>query len=384
MKKYLVITFFLFFNCGGTQDSTNQVVEKTDTTDTTTSTLADTTTSTLADTTTSTLADTTTSTTIVSNYCGDCDYLDIKEIGSNIGQVPKLAWSDYQRIMSENSAQDDIENFEIIINVGPTTELYFLENESYIQKGINFWKNFILPEKYYAFFYSYNDLNWASNELTSAGFEGDMARAPCRDGVCSGANSGIYQRSPHFGIGTYGINSKDSIDPYRYGPLHIHEITHSVVAAQWIGNARNPQQAANDSTPCWLNEGIAHAAGISLGVDTYEEYLEIRSSQVTGRHIQPPFNDYSASTILNYYNESLPGICTKNPDYVLGYSIGYLTVEALNAMNGSDSAMHMFSNMASGKNFEEAFEITYKLTWSDAKPIFAEYVSSVISDLFNS
>ena len=136
MKKYLVITFFLFFNCGGTQDSTNQVVEKTDT----------------ADTTTSTLADTTTSTTIVSNYCDDCDYLDIKEIGSNIGQVPKLAWSDYQRIMSENSARDDIENFEIIINVGPTTELYFLENESYIQKGINFWKNFILPEKYYAFF----------------------------------------------------------------------------------------------------------------------------------------------------------------------------------------------------------------------------------------
>ena len=135
MKKYLVLTFFLFFNCGGTPNSTNQVVEKTDTTDTTTSTLADTT--------TSTLADTTTSTTIVSNYCDDCDYLDIKEIGSNIGQVPKLAWSDYQRIMSENSARDDIENFEIIINVGPTTELYFLENESYIQKGINFWKNFI-------------------------------------------------------------------------------------------------------------------------------------------------------------------------------------------------------------------------------------------------
>ena len=118
-----------------------------------------------------------------------------------------------------------------------------------------------------------------------------MARAPCRDGVFSGANSGIYQRPPHFGVGTFGINSSDAIDTYRYGPLHIHEVTHSVVAAQWIGIARNPQQSANDASPFWLNEGIAHAAGLSLGVDSYDEYLDMRSSQVTVRHIQAPFND---------------------------------------------------------------------------------------------
>ena len=264
--------------------------------------------------------------------------------------------------------------------------MYFLDNESYIQKGINFWQNFNLPEKYYAFFYSYNDLDWAINELTSSGFEGGMARAPCgyEDGICNGANSGIYHRPPHFGVGVFGINSSDSIDAYRYGPLHIHEVTHSVVAAQWIGNATNPQQNANDASPCWLNEGIAHAAGLSIGVDTYEKYLEIRKTQVTGRHIQPPFDDYSASTILNYYNESIPGICIKNPDYVLGYSIGYLTVEAMSAMSGSDSAMRMYSLMANGQNFEDAFENIYEISWNDAKPIFSEYVSSVIEDLFNS
>ena len=155
-----------------------------------------------------------------------------------------------------------------------STSLYFLDNEEYLQKGINFWQNFALPEKYYGFFYNYSDLDWAINELNSSGFEGDMARAPCRDGVCSGANSGIYQRPPHFGVGTFGINSSDSIDTYRYGPLHIHEVTHSVVASQWIGIARNPQQSANDASPCWLNEGIAHAAGLSLGGGTYEEYLD--------------------------------------------------------------------------------------------------------------
>ena len=381
MKKYLIIPFLLFFTCGGSQDSVDEVAPSSNNIDTTT-TVQDTTTSTttiVEDSTTTTVQDTTT-TTIIKNKCDDCDYVSIGELNGNINSVPQFAWNDYQRIYLENIKFEN-ETFEIILNIGPSTNLYFQDNEQYIQKGISFWQNFALPEKYYGFFYNYSDLDWAINELNSSGFEGDMARAPCRDGVCSGANSGIYQRPPHFGVGTFGINSADSVDAYRYGPLHIHEVTHSVVAAQWIGNARNPQQSANDASPCWLNEGIAHAAGLSLGVETYEEYLDIRSSQVTARHLQ---QTVSASTILNYYNESIPGICIRNPDYVLGYSIGYLTVEAMNAMAGADSAMHMYSVMASGKDFEEAFELTYEISWNNAKPIFAEYVSLVINNLFNS
>ena len=375
MKKISIFLAFLliFSSCGGSEVSDGT---------TTTTTVQDTTTSTttiVEDSTTTTVQDTTT-TTIIKNKCDDCDYVSIGELNGNINSVPQFAWNDYQRIYLENIKFEN-ENFEIILNIGPSTNLYFQDNEQYIQKGISFWQNFALPEKYYGFFYNYSDLDWAINELNSSGFEGDMARAPCRDEVCSGANSGIYQRPPHFGVGVFGINSADSVDAYRYGPLHIHEVTHSVVAAQWIGNARNPQQSANDASPCWLNEGIAHAAGLSLGVETYEEYLDIRSSQVTARHLQ---QTVSASTILNYYNESIPGICIRNPDYVLGYSIGYLTVEAMNAMAGADSAMHMYSVMASGKDFEEAFELTYEISWNNAKPIFAEYVSLVINNLFNS
>ena len=385
MKKYLIITFLLFFTCGGSQDSSNEVASSSNNIDTTT-TVADTTTTTTAPVTegsTTTTVEDTTTTTVVKNKCENCEYVSIGELNANINNVPQFAWNDYQRISNENIKFEN-KTFEIILNIGPSTDLYFLDNEQYLQKGINFWQNFALPEKYYGFFYNYTDLDWAVNELTSSGFEGGIARAPCGDGICNGANSGIDHRPPHFGIGVFGINSSDSIDAYRYGPLHIHEVTHSVVAAQWIGNARNPQQNANDASPCWLNEGIAHAAGLSIGVDTYEKYLEIRKSQVTGRHIQPPYNDYSASTILNYYNESIPGICIKNPDYVLGYSIGYLTVEAMSAMSGSDSAMRMYSLMANGQNFEDAFENIYEISWNDAKPIFSEYVSSVIEDLFNS
>ena len=383
MKQTSLFFFLLLITCGGAesesivvQDSSNDTVLES-----TTTTVDDTTTTTTQETTT-TIQDSTT-TSIPKNKCDDCEYVTITELISNINNVPKYAWNDYQRISKENNIFEN-DSFEIIINIGPSTNLYFQDNEKYIQKGISFWQNFNLPEKYYGFFYNYGDLDWATSELTTTGFEGGMARAPCRDGICSGANSGIYQRPPHFGVGVFGIHSGDSVDNYRYGPLHIHEVTHSVVASQWIGNARNPQQSANDATPCWLNEGIAHAAGISLGVETYEEYLDMRSSQVRARHIQVPFNDYSPSTVLDYYNKSIPGDCIKNPDYVLGYSIGYLTVEAMNAMSGADSAMHMYSVMGSGKDFEEAFEMIYELSWNDAKPIFAEYVSMVITNLFNS
>ena len=383
MKQTSLFFFLLLITCGGgesesivVQDSSNDTIAES-----TTTTVDDTTTITTQETTT-TIQDSTT-TSIPKNKCDDCEYVTITELISNINNIPKYAWNDYQRISKENDIFEN-DSFEIIINIGPSTNLYFQDNEKYIQKGISFWQNFNLPEKYYGFFYNYGDLDWATSELTTTGFEGGMARAPCRDGICSGANSGIYQRPPHFGVGVFGIHSGDSVDNYRYGPLHIHEVTHSVVASQWIGNARNPQQSANDATPCWLNEGIAHAAGISLGVKTYEEYLDMRSSQVRARHIQVPFNDYSASTVLDYYNKSIPGDCIKNPDYVLGYSIGYLTVEAMNAMSGADSAMHMYSVMGSGKDFEEAFEMIYELSWNDAKPIFAEYVSMVITNLFNS
>ena len=56
----------------------------------------------------------------------------------------------------------------------------------------------------------------------------------------------------------------------------------------------------------------------------------------------------------------------------------------MNAMAGADSAMHMYTVMASGKEFEEAFEFIYGISWNDAKSIFAEYVSLAINDLFSS
>ena len=92
MKKYLIISFLLFFTCGGSQDGNNEVASSSNNIDTTT---------TVQDTTTTTVQDTT-ATTIVKNKCDDCEYVSIGELSTYINNVPQFAWNDYQRISDEN------------------------------------------------------------------------------------------------------------------------------------------------------------------------------------------------------------------------------------------------------------------------------------------
>ena len=109
MKKYLIISFLLFFTCGGSEDSNNEVASSSNNIDTTITTVQDTTTTTVQDTTT---------TTIVKNKCDDCEYVSIGDLSTYINNVPQFAWNDYQRISNENIKFEN-KTFEIILNIGP-------------------------------------------------------------------------------------------------------------------------------------------------------------------------------------------------------------------------------------------------------------------------
>jgi hypothetical protein len=315
------------------------------------------------------------------------DWGDLKE---KLSEVPKIAWEDSQAILIENGvvSQDSV---ELEIKVGPTTDLYFSDNEAALKTAIQFWAGFDQPSRYIALFYNFDDLNWAEDELMSYGFwinkeeAKRRARETCEDTICRGANSGTgYGDFPSVGIGTFGINLGEAgPDGYRDGPLHIHEYTHAVQAAHWIGFSDHPQSGANENAPCWLIEGNAHFSGLSAGITNYEDYLGLRSSQVRGRHYDEPFSDYSTPKILEYYNDNTPFVCVGRSDYVLGYSVGFLTVEALSAVAGANSSMYLYKYMSRGKTYEQAFEIIYGSSWEEAKPILALFVSSTIRQLFN-
>ena len=128
MKKASLFCFLLFLTCGGAESDTIVIQNSSDVTvqDSSTTTIQDTTSSFLE--TTTTIQDTTT-TSIYKNKCDDCEYVSINELISNINNVPKFAWNDYQRISIENNVFEN-NFFEIILNVGPSTNLYFEDKVS--------------------------------------------------------------------------------------------------------------------------------------------------------------------------------------------------------------------------------------------------------------
>ena len=115
-----------------------------------------------------------------------------------------------------------------------------------------------------------------------------------------------------------------------------------------------------------------------MGSDSLEVYLQIRKQQVTA-HTVDSFQDYSASGIIGYYEEE--DCFPPNPNYSLGYTIGFLTVEVLSAIGGSESSMNLYVLMQKGETFDKAFESVYGLSWESAKPVVADVVADLIENI---
>ena len=143
MRKILLFVLLLIA-CGGAEVESTISQDSFDTDDdTTTTTVRDTTTTTVRDTTT--IASGTTSDTKLKNKCDDCEYLSISDLISNLDNVPKFAWNDYQRIAIENNVFEN-NSFEIILNVGPSTNLYFEDNENIFKKALLFGSTLIFQK----------------------------------------------------------------------------------------------------------------------------------------------------------------------------------------------------------------------------------------------
>jgi len=351
---------------------------------TTTTAIAPPTTTAIAPTTTTAITPTTTTYPRVTSPVS----VRFEELMSRVDDVPAIAWEHSQAILNHNLDVPG-SSVELEVKIGPTTDLYFEENEKALRDGSAFWQGYDTPTRYIALFYNAADRPWAERQLVEYGEQSDRARAraggPCPDEMtCTGANSGlgigIHEST---GVGVFGISQADSWDAYRTGGLQIHEYTHAVQPAAWVNNARGAQDESNRSAPCWLIEGSAHFTGISVAENEYASYLQLRNSQVRGRHLKGEFADYSSEKIFDYYNASVPYLCIGQKDYDLGYSVGFLTVEALSAVAGSQSSMDIYKSMSLGNSFEEAFQSVYEVSWDEAKSILATYVSLVIGRLFD-
>jgi hypothetical protein len=312
----------------------------------------------------------------------------------NVDSVAEVA---YENTMKTYSANTVPKGMKSTIWVGPNTvPVGPLSEEERIVKAMKLWSGFNQPKSIGLFFFNTKDEpaaeiaydKWKKANKINGGMPASMVRNTCLSNNgpgapiaskeplkdCTGANAGVIDGAGN-AMGIFGVPTEDGSrsDPYRLGALEIHEFTHMVQTAQFVGKTQNPGGDMQRKSPCWLQEGLAHFAGKTTASTSFNDYLRQRNGEALERtnekNERVPRDLKGISSYLSL--ETLPG-CQST--YSWGYGTGMLAVEALSAIGGIQSTMALYALEARGKTFSESFKSVYGITWAKAQPILARVI----------
>ena len=84
-------------------------------------------------------------------------------------EIPQIVWES-----AKNEVRSNYENSRSLVDlkvlVGPSTTLYYNENEDAYKNAIAFWEQFPQPPQYFAFLYNFEDKPWAVSKLKKMPF----------------------------------------------------------------------------------------------------------------------------------------------------------------------------------------------------------------------
>lgn len=320
-------------------------------------------------------------------------------IEQHISEIPAAAYKALQDVYAAN-AQPVVPTTVLL---GPNTKLP-IEVPATLKKIEKLWGGFRQPGSYYALVYNFTDKAWAlkadakvpvvvANGGTRSPASMSTVIVECLLNNCGRANSGISDAKGN-GYGQFGINEAEW-DPNGWGAkgaVFAHEYTHSVQAAQFLGNANvgkpvskerqkygldnSPSGLFQGVLPCWMTEGMAQFNGVAVVAPTLDDYMKWRGGQATAKEV-PEFTDFSAKSLQNFYLTGTPPKCLPPaPVYNLGRTTGSLAVEALSAIAGPQGAMAVVTLMGRGQSYDQAFKSVYGIAWVEAAPILARVVAA--------
>jgi hypothetical protein len=327
---------------------------------------------------------------------GDITFANIEQ---RIADIPKAAYTSLQSVVSAN-AQPKI---PLTVILGPNTKLPIDVKEA-LGKIATLWSGFRQPVTYSALVYNFTDKAWALKAdaavpvvAANGGAKGRSSMSgvidQCVKDNCGRANSGISDNKGN-GYGQYQI-MESQWNPNGWGSqgsVFGHEYTHSVQAAQFLGNTNvgkpvsqerakygldnSPSGLFQGVLPCWMIEGMAQFNGPAAVAPTFEYYMRWRGSQAMAKEV-PQFTDYSAKSLQNFYLSGTPPKCLPPaPIYEMGRTTGSLAIEALAAIAGPQASMAVVTLMGRGQSYETAFKNVYGISWAEAAPILARVVAA--------
>lgn len=312
----------------------------------------------------------------------------------NLDKVAQVAFESSQKTYSTNAFPPLINSTIWVgpntVPVGPTSEA------DRINKAMKLWSGFNQPKTIGLFFFNTQDeplaeieyekwrtknnikegqvASYLRNECLSNNGPGAPvdSQEPLQD--CRNANAGVINGNGT-AIGFFGVPNEagSRSDAYQFGALEIHEFTHMVQTAQFVGTSQQPGGAMQQVTPCWIQEGQAHFASKSTASSTLNDYLHQRNGEALNRSTRDGRSAPRDFEEISKYL-SLETLATCQQTYNWGYATGMLAVEALSAIGGVQSTMALYAMEARGHTFIESFKLVYGISWNEAQPILARAV----------
>ena len=180
------------------------------------------------------------------------------------------------------------------------------------------------------------------------------------------------------------IKSTDPNTRYYRGGIYAHEFTHAISARPFLERAdlsdiTDWNSRMRSFHPCWIDEGTAHYAGLTVASRNKSEYFTQRINEIKGRQVEG-FDPTNTLDVINQILNQNFYDCVGTPIYDAGYSVGLVIVETLSAISGPDSILMLWKLGSYGLEFSKAFQYLYGVSWEDAKPIIAEIVAKTSLD----
>jgi hypothetical protein len=328
--------------------------------------------------------------------------LPVKQTGSitfanalnHISEIPTVSW---QRIQDIIDASPEVKvPHQLLVGPNTTTVTKTIE-ENILSRQFKLWGGFQQTKYLTVIAYNFEDLNWAATTYDKvikqrsypndrdpqAGISRAKQSCDIQSRNCDAGNAG-QMAGTNEAIEFLGVTTSYPWDPTENGEVG-HEYTHTVTGAQFNGTAaKDTNNAQQNFTPCWLNEGLSNASGIGASAKSLERYLKIRDYNVARFSKLPSdFQGFNATGLKNYLYSQVPNHSAANSCYSglgsvyqLGYSIGFAATEALFAIGGPHSVMALVSRGAMGDSFSQAFKNVYGISWDEGSTILGKILAA--------
>lgn len=227
--------------------------------------------------------------------------------------------------------------------------------------------------------YGHGDVQWAQSQWIGAFSGQDSSVSSEIQSTCNSASTcwGGVSRTSNSGSSWIALasmqanaNSKDS--RHVTGAIEAHEYVHLIQYAPFLGVTGR----SINHLPRWLIEGMAtYAQAAVMGATSFDAYVAERRKETNGfRYGTAWLETFLAPTGTDW----TPWNSYTGNDSWRVYDVGFLATEVLVALKGPGTAMQLYSEVAAGRTFNDAFASLYGISWSEAYKIIVRVIASQI------